>query len=222
MDVSQTIGEVLPLAVVIAISPIPLIAVILMLFSGRARINSAAFSAGWLVGVAVGLFLLTSIVGTRDLSDASGADEVSGTQLVLGVILILLAVRAWRRRSGPEGMPGWMSKVETMGPLTAVGMGLLLSVVNPKNLLLLVAAAVDIAAADLDTADTVTVVLVFTVVASLTVVGLTLARLVAGARVQPWLDELKAWLTAHAAAVTAALLLLIGVALVGKGLGVLS
>jgi hypothetical protein len=46
----QAIGESLPLAVGIALSPIPIIAVVLMLTSHQARINGPVFVAGWLAG----------------------------------------------------------------------------------------------------------------------------------------------------------------------------
>ena len=48
----QGISEVLPFAIGIAISPVPIIAVILILFSTRARVNGPAFLLGWVVGIA--------------------------------------------------------------------------------------------------------------------------------------------------------------------------
>jgi hypothetical protein len=48
----QAISEVLPFAIGVAISPVPIIAVIVVFFSGRAKVNGPAFLAGSLVGVA--------------------------------------------------------------------------------------------------------------------------------------------------------------------------
>ena len=62
----EAIGEILPLAVGVALSPLPIVAVVLMLVTPRARVNGPAFVVGWLVGLAV--------VGAIVLLAASGAD----------------------------------------------------------------------------------------------------------------------------------------------------
>ncbi len=49
----QAIGGSLALAVGIALSPIPIIAVVLMLTSQKARVNGPAFVLGWLIGLGV-------------------------------------------------------------------------------------------------------------------------------------------------------------------------
>ena len=51
--VGQGISEVLTFAVGVAISPVPIIAVILMLFSQRARVNGPLFLLGWVIALAV-------------------------------------------------------------------------------------------------------------------------------------------------------------------------
>ena len=59
----QAIGGSLPLAVGIALSPIPIIAVILMLTSDRARVNGLAFVLGWLVGLGIVGAIFLSLAG---------------------------------------------------------------------------------------------------------------------------------------------------------------
>ena len=51
---NSVIGEILPLAIAVAISPIPIIAAVLMLLSPRARVTSVAFLLGWILGVEIG------------------------------------------------------------------------------------------------------------------------------------------------------------------------
>jgi hypothetical protein len=58
---NEVIGEILPLAVGIAISPIPIIAAILMLLSPRVKGTSVGFLIGWLVGIVVAIVLFTLI-----------------------------------------------------------------------------------------------------------------------------------------------------------------
>jgi threonine/homoserine/homoserine lactone efflux protein len=219
----KVIGEYLPLAVGVAISPIPIIAVILMLFSGRARQNSLAFLLGWIVGILAGLGILIAVASTQDLA-AGGqpSDTSSWIKLVLGLLLLVAAAGQWRKRPKPgeePKMPGWMTKIDTLKPGAALGLGILLSALNPKNLLLMAGAAVSIAQAGLSSTDQVIVVVVFMLIGACTVAVPTLAYLFMGAKVQPKLDSAKAWLSANNTTVMAVLLLVIGFTLFGKGLG---
>ena len=92
-----TIGELLPLAVGVAISPLPIIAVILMLFSEHgARAKSVAFLLLWIVGIALGLALLVAIGSAGDLATGGadpGSDTVGWIKVALGVLVLGLAVK---------------------------------------------------------------------------------------------------------------------------------
>ena len=121
------IGQVLSLGVGVALSPVPIIAVVLMLGTPRARANGPAFVLGWVVGLA--------LVGTLVLLAASGADASEGGEpatwvdvlkLVLGCLLALVAVKQWRGRphEGDEAaLPKWMQAIDTFAPGKALGMG---------------------------------------------------------------------------------------------------
>jgi threonine/homoserine/homoserine lactone efflux protein len=221
----QVIGEYLPLALGVAISPIPIIAVILMLFSDRARTNSLAFLVGWIVGIVVAMTILLGVASTQDLSTGGQpSDTSSWIKLILGLLLIVGAAGQWRKRPKPgedPTMPGWMTKIDTMKPGAALGLGFLLAAVNPKNLLLIAAAAVTISQAGLSSTDQAIVVGVFTLIGASTVAVPTLGYLFLGAKAQPKLDAAKVWLSANNTTVMAVLLLVIGVTLFGKGLGAL-
>jgi hypothetical protein len=120
----QGISEVLPFAVGIAISPVPIIAIILILFSDRARAAGPAFLLGWVIG--------------------------------------------------------------------------------------------------LDAGDAVVALAVFVVVASLSILFAVVYEFAGGERARKTLDEMKAWLTEHNAAVMAVLYLVFGTVLIAKGIGLLS
>jgi hypothetical protein len=49
----QAVGGLLPSAVGVALSPVPIIAVILMLATPRARSTGSAFAIGWVAGLVV-------------------------------------------------------------------------------------------------------------------------------------------------------------------------
>jgi len=219
----QGISEVLTFAIGVAISPLPIIAVILMLFSRRAKVNGPAFLVGWVMALAV-LSIVVYVVSHDGsvATSSTAADSVSWGKIVLGVVLLLFARRNWRKRpsAGEEAaMPTWMGAVDTLSPAKAFGLGVVLAAVNPKNLILTAGAAAGLAQLPgLSTTDAVVAIAVFVVIASLTIVVPVLYALLGGEQAKATLESAKAWLSAHNAAVMAVLFLVFGVDLIAKGL----
>ncbi len=140
---------------------------------------------------------------------------------MFGVLFLLLAVRNWRSRPArgtePE-MPKWMAGIDALKPAKALGLGLLLAGVNPKNLMLAAAAGAALAALGLSTANAVGSLIVFVVVASLTIAGPVVYFLLGGESAKARLDEMKNWLALHNNAVMAVLFLVFGAKLIADGL----
>lgn len=98
----DVIGSILPLAIVVTISPIPIVAEILLLFTKRPVANAASYLAGFVVGVAGVLAILAAIAGTINLSAGSGPSKgASILQLVLGALLLVAALRQFRGLRSP-------------------------------------------------------------------------------------------------------------------------
>lgn len=219
----SAIGEVLPLAIGVAISPVPIIATILMLLTPRAGSTATAFLTGWVLGIVAGYAVFVIVGSAIDLSSDSDGNAVTATiRIVLGLLLLALAVKQWRSRPAPGAeptMPGWLSAMDKVTPGRALALGLGLSVVNPKNLLMIVGAAVAVSQLGVGGTSIVVAGLVFTVLAASTVAVPVLGYFTMRERATSWLDGLKSWLTANNAAVMSVLLLVIGVSLIGKGIG---
>lgn len=217
------IGDLLPLAIGIAISPVPIIAVILMLLSRKATATSTGFLLGWVAGVVVVTTVVLVLVGQAgDTSGGKPSTVSSVLKLIFGVLLLLMAVRQWQGRpkaAEAGAMPKWMGAIESFTFGRALGLGFLLSGVNPKNLLLCLGAGTTIGAAHLSTSQVVVAMAVFTVLASTTVAVPVVGYLAARDRMAAPLERLRAWLTQNNAAVMAVLLLVLGTALIGKGIG---
>lgn len=211
------IGDILPLAVGVAISPIAIIAAILMLFSAHAGSTSTGFLIGWLLGIVVATGLFTVISGSLGASDQPTG--VSWVKVGLGAVLMMSGLRQWRGRNEKKGPPKWMAAIDRMGFVQALGLGLALAAVNPKNLLMAVAAGVAIGAGGLSVTDDVVVIVIYTLIAASTVAIPVIAYAVARDRMRGPLDEARTWLQDNNAAVMAVLFLVIGAALIGKGIG---
>jgi hypothetical protein len=216
------ISEVLTFAVGVAISPAAIVAVILMLFSRRARVNGPLFLLGWVIGLG-GLVAVVYAISDQSNAGSSNtsSDSVSWLKIGLGAGFLLLARREWRKRPGPgveSEMPKWMGRVDGLTPVQALGLGVLLGVVNPKNLALGIGAAAGLAQLSLSTADAVVSLVVFVAIGSLSIAIPVIYHQLAGERAAAKLEELKDWLGRHNDAVMAILFLVFGVALIAKGL----
>ena len=216
MTLGAVIGEILPLAIGVAVSPIPIIAAILMLFSKRAGSTSAGFLIGWVVGIVVATTIFTALAGTLQMGGEPSA-AASWIKIGLGVLLLLVGMRQWRGRGGQHDNPKWMAAIDDFTFVKALGLGFLLSAVNPKNLIMAAGAGVTIGSAAVGLGGDAVAVAVFTVIAASTVAVPVLGHLVAAERMRGPLDSLKGWLQNNNATVMATLILVIGAVLVGKG-----
>jgi len=221
--VKVVVGEILPLALVVAISPINVIPVILLLFTKRPVVNAVCFLAGFIAGVAAVLGACVAIAEAVDLSTDSGhATWVTVLKLALGVYLLVAAVRKFRGRprTGEEGaMPKWMDGISGFSPGKSLGAGLALGAVNPKNVVVGLAAAATIASAVLSSGQQVAAIAIYVLVAVLGVAAPILATLLLGDRSHEVLDGWKAWLDQNNAAVMSVLFLIFGVVLIGQAIG---
>lgn len=220
----SVIGEILPEAIGVAISPIPIIAMVLMLGSPKGRSNGLSFLFGWLIG----LFLIGTLVLL--LADPAGASGDSGPALwvgwlllALGVLAVLLGFKQWSGRPAPGkevAMPKWMKALDQFTAGRSFGIGFLLAALNPKNLLLTLAAAAVIAAAGLSTGESFATLGVFVLIGTLGLLIPLGVFLFMGDRAPVILSDLNLWLGAHNSAIMAVLFVVIGFKLVGGGLGI--
>ena len=222
----EAIGQMLPAAVGVAISPFPIVAVVLMLATPRARTNGPAFLAGWLAGLALLGAILLTVSNHLDPTSSSGpATWVTVVKLLAGLALVYLAFRQWqgRPRGGvaPEE-PRWMASVDGFTPVKTASTGAVLSTVNPKNFLLALAGVEAIAGAGISVGEEAIAWLVFILIGSLGVIAPLAVYFALGARSQQILEDLKGWMIQNSAVIMTVLLFVIGVKLVGDAITELS
>ena len=223
----NAIGDVLSPAAGVALSPLPIVGVILILFSSKARRNGPAFAIGWAVALAVVGALVIAAKGPAHLADEGSAPSTTGTvvNLVLGLALIVLAVRQWRGRSKDGDvaqLPKWMQMIEDAPTPLALWFGVSLSAINPKNLIFTVAAATSIAQADVSVGGEALALAIFVLLASVTVAGPVVWYMLRPDAASSRLTGIKNWMIQNNAVIMAVVLLVLGVSQLGKGLGGLS
>lgn len=132
------------MALGVALSPVPIIAVILMLGTPKARSDGPMFAIGWVLGLlAVSIVVLLVAYGASN-SDSTSSNSVDTLQLVLGLLFLVMAAKQWSNRPKKceaAVMPKWMATIDSFTEGKSFGLGLLLSGANPKNLALTLAAA---------------------------------------------------------------------------------
>ena len=212
----------LTFAVGIAISPIPIVAIVLMLGTDNAKSDSLSFLAGWIVAMAVAGAILLAVVGSSDPTDnGAPADWSSTLKLVLGIVLLGLAVKQWRNRprAGEDApMPKWMSSIEGFTPVKSAGLGALVSVVNPKNLILIIGGVTAISQTDVAGGDQAIVWAIFILIATIGVAAPVVIYFAMGDKAAAILDDLKGWMASNNAAIMAVILVIIGVKLIGDSI----
>jgi Sap, sulfolipid-1-addressing protein len=222
----QAIGGSLALAIGIALSPIPIIAVVLMLTTPRARANGPAFVLGWLLGLGVVGAIVLAVAGPANASSSGApATWVSWLKIILGAGLLLIAVRQFRGRPHGEDqapMPKWMGAIENFKPAAALGTGALLAGANPKNLILAVAGAAAIAQTGIAGAQQAIAYLIFAVIATIGVGAPVVIYFAMGERSQQLLGKLKNWMGQHNAVIMSVLCLIIGAKLIGDAISALT
>lgn len=224
--VKQVIGELLPLALGIAISPIPVIAIILVLITPKARSNGPAFLLGWMAGLLVvgGIALVVANVAGLSSSSGSSSEAAAVIRLVLGLLLLVVAAREWRSRPKPgeqAPLPKWMQSMDTFTVGKSLGLAALLAGLNPKNLALNLAAASAIATGGLSTSDQALALLFVVVVGSVSIILPVVIYFAGGKTSKDVLNRWKAWLSESNTAIMAVLLLVLGAVLIGQSISML-
>jgi threonine/homoserine/homoserine lactone efflux protein len=218
--VLELIAELVPQAIGMAASPLPLIAVLLIILSPNGRGRSTAFAAGRVFAV------LATVLAVAALSDVatqgSGGTRLGAAlRLVLGVVFLVLALSKFRSR--PKGdaeqkTPAWMQALDRMKPAKALRAGFLVTAANPKELIFGIAAGVVIGSSTLPLGTVAAAALLYTGIATITVVGPVVAYLIIGTPVRGALDPVRTWLVRYYNVIIAVVLVIIGAVMIGKGL----
>jgi threonine/homoserine/homoserine lactone efflux protein len=211
------LGELVPLALVVALSPVSIIpAVVLVLHTDHPKPTGLAFMAGWLVGLAMSTAVFVAVPHLVEGLDQA-PPWMPWVRIGIGALLIVAAVARWVTRNRTTRQPGFLNHLGKVTPAGAVVIGFALVVANPKVLVMNAAAGLIIGTAAAGAMVWVAVG-IYTVLAGSTVIAPILAYTLAGERVEGQLEQARAWMQREHATLTAVILLAVGILLTYSGI----
>ena len=214
------LADLLTIAVAVAISPLAIVAVILMATAGKGRSNGTAFILGCYVFMIVFVGVLVLAGRALGAEDSRSVPRllVDGIEIVLGLALLYMAVRQWRQR-GSTHTPAWMDRLDGLSLWQAFVVGVLLAgPLSPKDLPLLIAAGGRISQTDLPVEQIVAVILIFAAIGITAVAIPWLVSVIAPGKAVATLSGPRTWLVQNHAVIVTVLFVLLGFKLIGSGL----
>jgi threonine/homoserine/homoserine lactone efflux protein len=216
---AAVLGQLIPLALVVAASPLTIIpAIVLVLRSDRARPTGLAFMFGWLLGLAATTAVFVQLPRLLDGLNRPAPTWAAWVRIAVGVALIAFGVWRWLTRHQVTRQPAWLDRLARLTPAGAGAIGVGLILVNPKVLVINAAAGVVIGTAALGVLGTWLAVAYYTVIAGSSVLLPILAYAIAGHRVDHQLERMKQWMERQHAALMAGFLVVVGLLLVFTGI----
>ncbi len=222
----ETIGEVLAFSAGVALSPLAIVAAVVLLVSPRGARPAWLFLSGWVAALTV---VTTVVVLIADEADASAngkpASWVSIVKILVALLLVGFGVHGWRGRDGEgegegEGTnpPGWMRKLDDVTAAKAAGLGVLFGAVKPKNLLLSVGAGMAVAQVGAAAASQIAGVAAFVLLGSAGVAAPYAISLVMPRHGHDRLIRLRDWMVRENATIIAVISIVIAAKLLGDAL----
>jgi Sap, sulfolipid-1-addressing protein len=216
--VGTLVAEVAALGLAVAFtSPVSVLTVIVLLSLPAGQRRGFAFLIGWLIALAVIAALMVFVLHGQDFGSRSSTPSrgASALEVLLGSLLLIWAVVAYRRRapaSGDASPPKWLDRIEGTHWLLAVAVGALMLSYG-----LSLAAASEILKANVSRLDAGVAIGVFAVTSMITVAAPIVAVVAAPERSQQRLATWKAWLLGNSRTVVLVVLMVVAAFLIVRG-----
>jgi threonine/homoserine/homoserine lactone efflux protein len=213
------LGELIPLALVVAASPLSIIpALLLVLHTSRPRPTGLAFMLGWVIGLVALTAVFVAVPRALGSADQATPHWAAWVRIGIGIALLSFGLWRWTTRRTAAPAPAFLKAVGKIGPARAVGLGLVLTFVNPKVLVLNAAAGLAISTAGLGVAGTWVAIALYAALAGSTVLIPMLAYALAAGRVDGHLERVRQRIERNHASLTAIILAAFGIVLLYQGI----
>lgn len=230
------IGEALPLAIGLALSPFAIVTGIVLLLGSLGRLKTAVFGLGWFAAIlTIAALAFWVVEAAEEVSDAYTSGGVVIVQLVFAALFLVLAGVSWTKRpkggdAASDGVatadaqaakPKLLDRLDGLSVLGALGVGLAQGFLVIKDIPLALGAGARFGEAGLHGSEAIAALVLFALIASLGVVVPLVIALIGGPRLDARLRSLRTWLEANMSPITIVVLLVLGGYFLGQGLGIL-
>jgi hypothetical protein len=213
------VAEVAALGLAVAFtSPVSVVTIIVLLSMPSGRRRALAFVCGWLIAIAAIGAIAIFVLHGQDFSSkhSTPSRAASALEILLGSLLLLWAVVAYRRRKpSKEGVsePRWLSRVEGTHWLLAVAVGAIM-----LSYALSLAAASEILKANVSSLDAAAAIVVFSLTSIVTVAAPIVVAVTTPERSAQRLAAWKAWLLGNSHTVVLVVLMVVAALLIVRGI----
>lgn len=206
----------------VAISPTPIVVVLLMLFSPSGRKNALAFLIGWVVGLSLLAIVVFLFLDTgKSVLESSSAFSRPAVQILLGIGILWIAKRQWNKppkQNAEDATPKWMASADQLltkssdkfTPQRALFLAVFMSALSPKNIALMFAFGFTLMQSNLSRQEMGTLLILFVLFSSLTIGIPVLYAMVKGDGAQDSLNEMKNWVMSNRSRAASLLLFVLG------------
>jgi hypothetical protein len=215
----DAINHSLPMAFGIAASPSPIIAIMILMMTSRAKSNAITFLIGWISGLMLVGLIVIFLPGL--LGGAFKSSHNTGfIRIILGSFFLILSFFV-ARQIPPKGQkaapPRWLEKLDSFSFRESFAFGFFFSVPNIKNASLVVAGMTTVVNQELDMGQKVIISILFCLVASLGVLIPPGIYLLFQTKAEHLFGTLKRWLISKRALILFLILIIFGVLWIYQG-----
>ncbi len=207
--------ELILIALVITLEPIPLVSFLVIVASRRGVLKGAAFIFGWLVSLAIVIAVTVLATGNNPPKPNTAPSLASlAVKILIGVALLLIALRQYRKRGRPKKekkVPKWQTGVDNMSPLYAAGVAVL---VQPWGLV--AAGVADIMEAKLSSWEDYLSIIIFCLISVSSMLTIEIYAGFWPERCQRSITGIRTWIDTHTDQVIIVGSTVLGLWLIGK------
>ena len=216
----EAINQTLPMAFGITASPSPMLALVILLMTNRAKSNSIYFLLGWFGGLMlVGLFVL--LIPELGAGTYGSPVDSGRIKIMLGALFLLLGIVVARQipGRGKEAVPpGWQEKLDTFGFPQSIAFGFFFAVPNLKNASMVAAGMSTVNQFGMGMDQKLLILFLFCLIASIGVLIPPVIYLLFSNRVEPVFHSLKQWLIRNRALILFLILVIFGLLWMVQGI----
>lgn len=205
--------------IAVALSPLPIAALIFLLLSNKPKSNSLGFLLGWFIALVVNVFIFAFLLGASGVKQGGDPIGVRIFHVILGVLLILIAFNEWKgrpKKGQKPKVPKWMQEVANFNPFKSFMIAAALVTINAKNTVLDVAVGAIISHEASSINNAIFAIIFFSFVASISILLPVLAFLMFGNRLKKPLNSVNGFFVKNSNVILCVLFLILGVSLLLK------